>query len=187
VTRAGRAADPDGWRRFLPGLPLLIGTYAAFVGSSLWFSLEAAAVRTVAEARELASREGLSGPINDLCVGAVKPEYFAQVGQIIPLLLVAFGLERRFFDQLLKEPVQRALAIFTVTLLCVGEALAISALPSPNQGCGNVLAVPHEYTAFVVTLLACFIALSTLVWALMAVPSTTGGNPSTAVEDVLDH
>jgi hypothetical protein len=91
LTRNGRETDPDGWRRFLPGLPLLIGTYAAFVGSSIWFALDATAIRTVGEAMEFASRENLSGPIKDLCVGAVKPEYFAQVGQVIPLLLVAVG------------------------------------------------------------------------------------------------
>jgi hypothetical protein len=186
VTHKGREADPAGWRRFLPGLPLLIGTYAAFVGSSLWFVLDVAAVRTVGEAVELASREGLTGPINDLCVGAVRPEYFAQVGQVIALLLVAVGLERRFFERLLKEPVPRALTMFTVSLLCVGEAMAISALPSPNEGCGNVLSVRHEYTAFVLTLLACFIALATLVWALVAVLPTSADRPSD-IPDEADH
>ena len=183
VTRVGRAIDPDGWRRFLPAVPLLVGTYAAYVGASVWYGLNESAVRSVAEAMEVARREGVAGPVNELCIGAIKPEYFAQLSQVIPLLLVALGVERRFFDQLLKEPVQRALTIFTVLLLCAGEAIAIAALTSPNQGCGRVLYYWQEYTAFLVTLLACFIALATLVWALVAVSPKEGNKPPARAQD----
>jgi hypothetical protein len=169
LTRVGRAIDPGGWRRFLPSVPLLIGTYAAYVGASVWYGLNERAVRSVAEAMEVA--------------GAIKPEYFAQLSQVIPLLLVALGLERRFFERLLKGPVQRALTIFTVLLLCAGEAIAIAALTSPNQGCGRVLYYWQEYTAFLVTLLACFIALATLVWALVAVSPKVEVKPSTGAKD----
>jgi hypothetical protein len=116
---------------------VVIGTYAVYVGASVWYGLNESAVRSVSEAMEVARREGLNGQLNELCVGAIKPEYFAQLSQVIPLLLVALGLERRFFERLLQEPVQRTLTLFTVLLLCAGEAIAIATLPSPNQGCGR--------------------------------------------------
>ena len=84
------------------------------------------------------------------------------------MLLVAVGLEARFFERLLDEPRQRAMTIFAVVMLCVGEALAISALPKSNQGCDDLLSGWHEYTAFVLTLEACFVALATLMWALIS-------------------
>jgi hypothetical protein len=178
LTRKGRDADPAGWRRFLPAVPLLIGTYAAYAGGSgIFYGLNLSAIRSISEATEVASREGVAGPVAALCVGAVKPEYFAQVSQIIPLLLVALGLERRFFERLMREPVQRALTIFTVLLLCAAEAAAIAALPSGNQGCGRVLTYGEEYLAFSLTLSACFIALATLVWALVAPGPGDGTRP----------
>jgi hypothetical protein len=185
LTRKGRASDPEGWRRFLPAVPLLIGTYAAYAGGSgIFYGLDLTAVRSITEATQVARRPGVTGPVEALCVGAVKPEYFAQVSQIIPLLLVALGLERRFFERLMREPVQRALTIFTVLLLCAGEAVAITMLPGGNQGCGRVLPYRLEYAAFMVTLSACFIALATLLWALVAAsPPRDGDRPSAAPQD----
>jgi hypothetical protein len=184
LTRKGRAADPEGWRRFLPALPLLIGTYAAFAGASgIFYALDLTAIRSVAEATEVARRQGLTGPVEGLCVGAVRPEYFAQVSQIIPLLLVALGIERRFFERQMREPVQRALTMFTVLLLCAAEAAAITLLPGGNEGCGRVPSYGLEYAAFVVTLSACFIALATLVWALVAASPRDAAKPSSAPLD----
>jgi hypothetical protein len=80
-------------------------------------------------------------------VGAIPAPYFAQVSRIIPLLIVALGIERRFYERLLTEPVQRALAIFTLLLLCAGEAVAIAVQTVPNQGCGKVLYYCQEYLA----------------------------------------
>jgi hypothetical protein len=183
LTHDGRVTDPDAWRRFLPGIPLILGTFAAWIGNEIWFRLNDNAVRTFADALEVARREGLTDPVEDLCVGAVGPEYFAQLSQVIPLLLVALGVERRFFERLLTEPVQWALTIFTVLLLCFGEATAISALPSPNQGCGNVLSIFHEHAAFTFTLLACFIALATLVWALVVASPTARSKHAAGPQD----
>jgi hypothetical protein len=183
LTHEGRVSDPDAWRRFLPGIPLLVGTFSAWIGNEIWFRLNDNAIRTFADALEVARREGLTGPIDDLCVGAVGPEYFAQLSQVIPLLLVALGVERRFFQRLLTEPVQWALTIFTVLLLCVGEAMAISALPSPNRGCGNVLSIFHEHAAFTFTLLACFIALATLLWVLVVASPTARSKPAAGPQD----
>ena len=104
--------------------------------------------------------------------GAIRPEYFSNVSQVIPLLLVALGIERRFFERFLRETVQRAITMFTVLVLCIGELLALSVLPSPNQGCGRVLSAPHEWIAFTTTVFACSTALMLLFWALIPVPSS---------------
>lgn len=179
LTPGGRAKDRDAWERFSPALPLLVGTLAAYVGSVIyWHELEPGAMRTAADPRIVEMSEGLTASqVDALCVGAVDQEYFAQLSQVIPLLLVAVGLEAGFFTRF-KEPVPRAMAIFTFLILCVGEVLAISALPEPNQGCGEILYGLHEYTAFILTLEACFVALATLVWALVVGRSRDGEGPS---------
>ena len=158
VTRKGQASDPDGWARFRPAIPLLLGTLAAYVGSIVWArELDPEAVRTPAEATE-----------DDGCEGAIDREYFSQLTQVIPLLMVAVGLEARFFFQrLLGDPYMRAMTIVTLLVLVAGEALAISGLPESNSGCGDILLPWHEYAAFVVTLEACFVALALLVLALI--------------------
>jgi hypothetical protein len=115
-TRTGRdrRSDQEAWRRFRPALPLLIGTLAAYVGSVVyWRELVPGSIRTITDAREEAlNNSDLAGAvINDLCVGAVNQEYFAQVSQVTPLLLVALGIERRFFEPFLGELVPRAMII----------------------------------------------------------------------------
>jgi hypothetical protein len=169
LTPNGRATNHEAWKRFRPALPLLIGTFAAYVGSVVyWHELDPGSIRTLADARAAAGSQDLAGAvINNLCVGAVHQEYFAQLSQVIPLLLVALGVEAGFFKPLLEDPVSRAMTIFTVVMLCVGEALAISALPEPNEGCEDLLYLLHEYAAFILTLEACFVALAALVWALV--------------------
>jgi len=52
----------------------------------------------------------------------ISQEYFAQVSQIIPLLLVATGLEASLFRRNVDNPVRRAMTILTIAVLCVGEA-----------------------------------------------------------------
>lgn len=146
--------------------------------AAIWYQLDLSAIRSLAEARELAGRRGSTGPVEDLCAGAIAPEYFAQLSQVIPLLLVALGIERRFFERLMSEPVQRALTIFTVLLLCVAEAAAIAIIPFPNRGCGRVHEYWQEYMAFGVTILASSIALTTLLWALVVPSPLDGDKPS---------
>jgi hypothetical protein len=93
------------------------------------------------------------------------------------------GVELRFFEQFFREPIQRALAIFIVIVLCIGEAIAISTLPSPNEGCGRLLSLWHEFRAFIFSVVACFIALSTLVWALVVASPTAEGEHSPGKRD----
>jgi hypothetical protein len=148
--RAENGATQDTeWERFRPALPLLVGTAAAYAGSLIWWWLRDQAVAA------------------EQVDGLIHQEYFAQLSQVIPLLLVAVGLEATLFKRLLREPVQREMTIVSVVILCIGEALAISALPTDNERPGNILVTWHEYAAFVLTLEAVFVALALLVWALI--------------------
>jgi hypothetical protein len=154
LTRRGRARDPDGWMRFRPALPLLVGTLAAYVGASVyWSGLGQLAVRVSDDPQA--------------CVGAIDQQYFAQLAQVIPLLLVAVGLEARFFRRFLSDPVQRAMTLATVALLCIAELFTIGALTRRNQGCGQLLHPVFEYATFLLTLEACAVALVSLAWALL--------------------
>jgi hypothetical protein len=150
-----RKGDQQAWKEFRGALPLLIGTLAAYVGSTAWNSV-----------LERGSKRLNCGVE---CHGAITPEYFAQLSQVIPLLLVAVGIEAGMFRTSLKDSVPRAMTITTVVILCAAEVLALSALPSPNRGePSDILYKWHEYFAFIVTWEACFIALSMLVWALIS-------------------
>ena len=165
VRNADAKAGVD-WARFLALIPLLAGTLAAYIGGVYWEAMN-----------EVVKLGGTP------CVGAIDQEYFAQVSQVIPLLLVALGVEARFFDRLRSHSLQRAVTIVTVGILCLAEALAISALPLPNQDCGRVLSDWHEYMAFVGTLEACGAALSMLIWALVTTTSANIGQPSSGATD----
>lgn len=156
-TREKRVERSAAWSRFRVALPLLLGTLAAYVGSVIWDNVLA----------DNAQRDGNLAQ----CYGAVNQQYFAQISQIIPLLLIAVGLEAKMIERLLREPTQRAITILTVVILCIGELLALSTLPLSNADCGRVLEVWHEYSAFVLTLDACSVALAMLVWALLITPS----------------
>ncbi|MFB9530586.1 hypothetical protein [Nonomuraea roseola] len=126
-------AAKNGWQRFHIVLPLVVGMLAAFTASTIW---------------------------DHLLMKSVEQEYFAQVSQIIPLLLIAVGFEARFFDRLRQGAIERTLTLVTVITLCVGEALAISALTVEE------LHAWHEYAAFIGTVQAWSVALVTLLWAL---------------------
>jgi hypothetical protein len=165
LTRTGRTkskAAQRAWQRFRPAIPLLLGTLAAYIGVAVWARLNESVTRTGAQA-----------------AGVIHQEYFAQLSQIIPLLLVAVGLEAHFFKRLLTEPVQRAMTIVSIVILCIGEALAISALPTDNEGPGDVLHGWHEYTAFVLTVQGVAVVLTILVWALVDESSGTTGLSTT--------
>ena len=146
--------NQHAWKEFRGTLPLLIGTFAAYAGSTIWNGiLEPSAERSNCAAE---------------CHGAVAPEYFAQLSQVIPLLLVAVGIEAGMFRTSLKDAVPRAMTIATVAILCVAEVLAISTLVSPNrEKPDEILSEWHEYLTFIVTWEACFIALSLLVRVLI--------------------
>ena len=135
--------------------PLLIGVAAAYVGETLYW-------------REILEE------------GRIDQEYFAQMSQVIPLLAVALGVESRFADKDTGRTLIRAevaIGVFTILLLVVAEALAISTLPVDNDKVQ--LFIWHEYLAFALTLYASFVAL-TLLTIVLAFSLRPGKGRSTA-------
>lgn len=140
-------------RDFYSVVPLLAGTLVAYLGSVVWDSYR---VMTPACA------------VSDTpCAGLIDQEYFAQLSQIIPLILIAVGLEAGFFRRNFTSPARRAVTINTVLILCLGEVMAISALPLKNEG-DALLSPWHEYFAFVVTLEAVFVGIAVVIWILVS-------------------
>jgi hypothetical protein len=144
------AAAKASQERFRVALPLLIGTFVAFLASFIWGQ--------AFDARKCVEDCWGQSPVYAR-VG-VHQEYFAQLSQIIPLLLIAVGVEARFFDQLRRGAIERSLILVVMITLCLGEVVTISAITAEQ------LHPWHEYMAFIVTAQACSIALVTLLWAL---------------------
>ncbi|MEV4897168.1 hypothetical protein AB0K48_48275 [Nonomuraea sp. NPDC055795] len=133
-------AAKAGWRRFRSTLPLLIGTGAMYFASIVWGGY----------------------------IEKVDQQYFAQMSQVLPLLLIALGLEAKFFNELAPGIAGRATTMVIVVTLCIGELFAIS-------GTVTALAGWIGYMAFLVTANACGIALVSLVWALALREPVPGG------------
>jgi hypothetical protein len=106
--------------------------------------------------------------LHSLCQGAVSPAFFQQVVVIIPLLLLAIGIEFNYFRRALAEPAQRAAAAATVAVMAIGLSLAVSTLPWSDTGCGDVLGYWHEYLTFVVAVHGIATGLATLLWLLVS-------------------
>ena len=66
-------------------------------------------------------------------------------------------------------------------LAALGLVGALSTLPWEGLGCGQVLSKWHEYIVFILTLLAVFVGLTTLIWQLLVSrPDTTPELPGGA-------
>jgi hypothetical protein len=152
-----REARPRDWVRTHSILPLIVGTFFGYLATPLWYPVITLHTSPIGSSAENA------------CPPAIDPEYFAQMSSIIPVLLLTLGMEfnyvRRAEGDAVGEPIQRAVPILTVILLCVAEALAFSALVGKNA-CG-LTAVWHEYIALVVTAQAGAIGLATVVWLML--------------------
>ncbi len=131
-----RNDNPDEWVRVRTAIPLLIGTLFAYLATTWWeYQLD----------------------------GDVDQEFFAQMSQVIVLLIVALGVEVGFFRDAATDPGQRPTVVFAVFILSLGEVMALSALvPLPE-------AVPgwHAYAAFVIVIEASLVALATMLWVLL--------------------
>jgi len=144
----GLIGDGPGSRTWLA--PMLIGTFVAQLASALWY------------------------PVIDVaneCANEVSPNYFSNAGQIIPVLLLAIGVE---LNQLRQANTGRdaghlVAPVFTVIVLFTGELLTFSMLVKSDRGqrCG-LGAVWHEYISFVVTAQALGIGLATVAWLLVS-------------------
>jgi hypothetical protein len=131
-----------------------VGTFFAYIATPLWYPVITPHMAPI------------GGPAE--CPPLVDPQYFAAMAQVIPVLLVTLGLEFNYVreSEAVHEPVQRAVPIFTVILLCIAEGLAFSAIVKKDD-CGFG-AVWLEYIALVVTVQGTAIGLATLVWLLLA-------------------
>jgi hypothetical protein len=118
-----------------PGVvPLIVGTYAAYIGATVWtdyFNVDVIRTLDGALAAEvdqlpLFERETV---LREICDPAVDPAYFQHIAEIIPLLLITLGIEFGFFRATLREPAQRAATAATVTLMSIGLVCALSTLP----------------------------------------------------------
>jgi hypothetical protein len=144
----GAHTGPAGmWARSTWIIPLMIGTFVVQIASALWF------------------------PILDTdagCAGEISIGFFAQMVQVIPVLLITLGIELSFMRRAGVLPAgERAAPVLTVVLLCVAEVLALSMLVKGETTHCGAAAVWHEYIAFVVTVQAGAIGLATLVWLLI--------------------
>jgi hypothetical protein len=82
------------------GMPLLVGTLAAYVASYAW---------------------QWNG-------GVVDQEYFAQMSQVIPLVFIAVGIEGQYFRRKHGKTSIPGLTGILLGLLVIGEVMALSAL-----------------------------------------------------------
>ncbi|MEI6254935.1 MAG: hypothetical protein WCP30_19250 [Mycobacteriaceae bacterium] len=145
VSALGDGSAPRGWI-----VPVVIGTFVVQLASAMWY------------------------PIIDVdraCTGDVSTEYFNGMVQVLPVFLVTLGLEVNYLrrSNAIRAPGQRAVAVMTVILLCVAEALAFSMLIRGHRISCGWAADWHEYIAFVATVHAAAISLATLAWLLLAI------------------
>lgn len=130
-------------------IPLAIGTFVVQVAKVLWY------------------------PVIDVgtgCAEDVSFEYFALMAHILPVILLALGVETNFVRRGAAAPDlgRRVAPVLTIVLLSVALGLAFSMLVKAHMTppCGPA-AVWHEYISFVVTAQAMAIGLSTLVWMML--------------------
>ncbi|MFI0805662.1 hypothetical protein, partial [Amycolatopsis lurida] len=135
VSRRARESDQGEWVRLRTSIPLLAGTLAAYYATTWW--------------------EYQLG-------GDVDKEFFAQMTQVIVLLIVALGLEVGFFREAATDPGQRPVVVFAVFILSLGEVMALSALVPSEHIFGW-----HVYAAFVIVVEASLVALATMLWVLL--------------------
>lgn len=129
-------------------VPLLVGTLVVQVASALWFPV----LNVAGE-----------------CADTVSTDFFAQMVQVIPMLLVTLGIELGFLRRSspLRTLGQRAAPILTIVMLCVAEMMSFSMLVVSDRTACGVAATMHEFAAFVLSVQATAIALVTLVWLLL--------------------
>lgn len=167
-----RAALRRDWLRVRAVVPLVVGILASYIGATVFvdfFDIDAVRIvppEIAAEVAELPLPDRL-GVLGSLCQNAVNPWYFQHVVEVLPLLLLALGVEFNFFRRTLRDPAQRAATAATVGVIALGLLFALSTLPWAGDKCGEVLTAWHEYLAFIVSLQAIFTALATLVWVIV--------------------
>ncbi len=126
---------------YRPVVPLIVGILACFIGATLFVDyFDADTVRSVPP--EMAAEIAVL-PLNDrldvlssLCQNTVNPWYFQNIVEVLPLLLLALGVEFNFFRRTLRDPAQRAATAATVAVIALGLVFALSTLPWARDECG---------------------------------------------------
>jgi hypothetical protein len=186
LLNAGRRVRlPGDWARVRAIVPLVVGTWFCYLAASVYvdlFDVETSRVldsQTEAAIANLSVSEQMS-VLSQLCQGAISPVFFQLVAEVIPVLLLALGVEFNYFRRTLTDAGQRAATAATVTVLAAGLVAVLSTLPWDGEGCGDVLSRWHEYIAFLLAVQGVFTGLATLVWLLV---SSTPDAPADAVAE----
>jgi hypothetical protein len=143
VRKSLRDYDTKGWEGLRATLPLVAGIFAAYLASTWW--------------------DTTVGPLIDQRKNPpmVDVQFFAQASQVLPFLIVALGFEIGTFREAMAKETQRAAAVLSLTFLCAGEVLSLTMLVAKTTHFW------HNYSAFIVVMIAGLIGLTTLVGALM--------------------
>jgi hypothetical protein len=147
--RSSYGPDNDDWRRVRATVPLLVGVLGAYLASAWWIHF-------------LHSH------------GGVNSEFFSQVSQVIALLIVALGIEEHFYGDAMSDSMHRPLAILSLSVLALGEVLALSVLvrgDTKAKNGVNLIGSWHGYVALILSVYACLVALTTLIWVLAIRPA----------------
>ena len=129
-------------------VPLVVGAWLCYLAASAFIHyFDVGTPRALdplieAEVMNLPVSEQVSVP-SQLCQGAISPVFFQQLVEVLPVLLLALGVEFNYFRRTLTDAGQRAATAATVTVLAAGLVAALSTLPWDGQGCGDVLSRWH--------------------------------------------
>jgi hypothetical protein len=141
--------SPGSHTDWLVGGPLLLGTLLTWIiGSFVWTGLDSAAA-----------------PFDP----RVDQEYFAQMSQLLPVLLIALAVELNFFrsggDSQTGAQQARAAVVGGIVAIGVFGAM-LNLLRDPDAPLSE-LGLWGEYVAYVITMDAVSVALASFVWALV--------------------
>ncbi len=102
--------------------------------------------------------------------GVADHEFYFQIGETIPLLLVAVGIEAGVFARSAVNPIRRAVTQLTVGILSLGElaALFVLLLPPERYEKDHRLVDALQYPAFMLGIYAAVTAVSLLVANVMS-------------------
>lgn len=170
---ARRMALPTDWVRVRAIVPLVVGAWVCYLAATAfvdYFDVDTLRTLDAATAAEVANMPvpEQMAVLAQLCEGAISPVFFHQVVGVMPVLLLALGIEFNYFRRTLIDAGQRAATAATVTVMAAGLVGALSTLPWDGKGCGDVLSGWHEYMAFLFAVQGIFTGLATLIWLLVA-------------------
>ncbi|MBN6034072.1 hypothetical protein [Amycolatopsis sp. 195334CR] len=147
-SRKRREGNKEEVRRLCATIPLLVGTLVAYFATTWW-------------QQDLDDPPTTSGcPCDQPTL--IDQEFFAQMSQVLALLIVALGIEVGFFRRFISDTGRAPIAVFAISTLCIGDILALSALVKPIE----YLQSWHVYAAFILSIEACAVAFCTVIWVL---------------------